>query len=373
MSLGHWGGVEVRAHWSVLLVVGLFATLLATSSLPQAHPGDTRAAYWLVAVATTVVFVFTLLAHELAHALVARAHGMRVKRITLWMLGGVTDLGGPSPTARAELFVALAGPAMSLVLGAVSAALALVVGTSGLVGTALVWLASVSVLLGVFNLLPGAPLDGGRVLRALMWWRYRDRDRATVVAAHAGRLLGYVLVAVGVLNTLSGYAEGLWLLLIGWFIISGANAERTAAGDTHLSGLTAADVMTPVAVPAFSWWTVEQLVAQLSPAHIAAGIFPVQDLDGRTAGVVTLADLERVPAAQRGIVRIDALAARHASPLVIDPDIDAAEVAARIRPLDGVAVVEQAGRPIGLVTTLELSRAVHLSALGWRTAPHDLP
>lgn len=373
IPLGHWRGVEVDAHWSVLLTVGLFATLLATGTLPVAHPGDTQTAYWLVAVGTSVVFLLTLLAHELAHALVARSYGMQVKRITLWMLGGVTDVGGPSPTARADALVALAGPATSLALGAASAVLAVIVGTSGLVGTAFAWLASVSVLLALFNMLPGAPLDGGRVLRALMWWRYQDRDRATMVAARAGRLLGYFLVAFGLLNTLAGFAEGLWLVLVGWFILTGANAEQAAAGDAHLSGLTAADVMTPTTVLAPTWWTVEQFVAQLSPTRFTAGIFPVVDLNGHTAGVVTLADLVRVPASHRVDIRLAALAARRVSPVVVTPDMDAAEVAAQIRPHGGVAVVEQADRPIGVITALELGRAAQLTILGWRTASPDRP
>jgi Zn-dependent protease/CBS domain-containing protein len=371
IPLGHWRGVEVEAHWSVLVAVGLFATLLATGTLPGAHPGDTRTAYWLVAVGTAVVFFLTLLAHELAHALVARAYGMQVKRITLWMLGGVTQLGGPSPTARADALVALAGPAVSLGIGAVSAILAAMVGTSGLVGTALVWLASVSVLLAVFNLLPGAPLDGGRVLRALLWWRYQDRDRAAMVAARAGRLLGYILIVVGLLNVLAGIAAGLWLALVGWFILSGANAEQSAAGDEHLTGLTAADVMTPTSVLAPAWWTVEQFVAQLSPTRITAGVFPVADLNGHTDGVVTLADLEVVPAKHRVDTQLGALAARRVSPVIVTPDVDAAEVAAQIRLAGGIAVVERAGRPIGVITAQELSRAAHLSILGWRTAPPD--
>ena len=340
--------------------------ILATSTLPEAHPGDTRTAYWLVAVGTAVVFLLTLLAHELAHALVARAYGMQVKRITLWLLGGITDLGSPSPTARADALVALAGPATSLALGVVSAILAMLVSPSALVGTALVWLASASILLAVFNLLPGAPLDGGRVLRALVWWRHQDRDRAALVAARAGRLLGYFLIAFGVLNALAGFVDGLWLVLVGWFILSGANAEQAAAGDVHLRGLKASDVMTPT-VLAPAWWTVEQFVAQLSPSRVTAGIFPVVDLNGHAVGVVTLADLEAVPARHRVDSKLGALTARHVSPVIVTPDLDAADVAAQIRPQGGVAVVEQAGRPIGLITALELGRAARLSVLGWRT------
>jgi len=370
LPVGHVRGVEVDAHWSVFVTIGLFATMLATATLPQAHPGDTRTAYWLVAVGTAVAFFLSLLAHELAHALVARGYGMEVKRITLWMLGGVTELGSPSPSARADALVALAGPVTSLGIGAVTAVVAVGVGTSGLVGTALVWLAWVSVVLAVFNLLPGAPLDGGRLLRAVMWWRYQDRERAAVLAARAGRLLGAVLIAIGLVNVFAGYGAGLWLALVGWFILSGASAEQAAAGDDHLTGLKAGDVMTPVAVVAPAWWTVERFVAELSPTRLAAGVFPIVDIEGHTAGVVTLADLEAVPARHRVDTQLGALAARRIAPVVVTPGTDAAEVAAQIRPHRGVAVVEEASHPVGVVTTLELSRATHLSLLGWRTAPH---
>jgi len=369
LPLGHWRGVEVDAHWSVLLTVGLFATILATATLPDAHPGDPRTAYWLVAVGTALVFLLTIVAHELAHALVARAFGMRVDRITLWLLGGVAQLGSPSPSARADLLVAVAGPATSLGLGALMAVLAALVGTSGLLGTALVWLAWVSVLLAVFNLLPGAPLDGGRVLRAALWWRYGDRDRAGLAAARVGRLLGYLLIALGVLEVFAGYAAGLWLALVGWFVLSGASAEAAAASDAHLTGLRAAEVMTPTALAAPGWWTVEQFVAQLSPTRIGSGVFPVVDLNGHTTGVAVLADLEAVAPRHRGDTTLGALAARHPRPLLVAPDADAAEVAAQVRTPGVVAVVEEAGRPVGVITSAELTRAAHLSVLGWRTRP----
>ena len=371
--LGHWRGVEVDGHWTVLVTLGLFATVLATVTFPEAHPGSTRTAYWLVAIGASLVLFLTLLAHELAHALVARGFGMEVKRITLWMLGGVTELGSPSPTARADALVALAGPATSLGIGVVTAVLAVLVGPSALLGTALVWLASVNVLLALFNLLPGAPLDGGRLLRAAMWWRYQDRDRAAELAARAGRVLGYALIAVGGFYALAGLAAGLWLALVGWFILSGANAEKTAAGDAHLTGLKVADVMTPVLVPAPAWWSVERFVAHLAPTRVASGVFPAVDLAGKTAGVFTLGDLEAVPARHRADTRLEVLAARRGSPLVIAPDVDVAEIAAQIRLHGGIAVVEADNQPVGVVTALELSRAAHLTALGWRTAPRRPP
>ncbi|MGA8246687.1 MAG: site-2 protease family protein [Nocardioides sp.] len=369
IRVGHWRGVEIKAHWTVFVTVGLFATALATGTLPQGHPGDSRTAYWLVAVGTALVLFLALLAHEVAHAVVARGQGMEVKRVTLWLLGGVTELGGQSPSARADALVALAGPLTSLALGVVTAVVATWVGTSGLVGTALVWLASINILLAVFNLLPAAPLDGGRVLRALLWWRSGDRDRAADRAARAGRVFGYVLIGLGVLDAFSGMAEGWWLVLVGWFILSGAKAEQAAAADHHLAGLSAGEVMTEVPAAAPGWWTVEQLVAHLSPARVAVGVFPVVDIAGHTVGVCTMADLDVVPAAHRADTKLGTLAARHAY-VVVPPDAPAAEVAAQIRAGGGVAVVEDANRPVGVVTTVELGRAAHLSLLGWQTAPH---
>ena len=370
IPLGHWHGVEVDAHWTLCVTVGLFTVVLATGTLPQAHPGDPRAAYWLVAIGTALALFFILLAHELAHAVVARGFGVEVKRVTLWLLGGVTQLGGASPTARADALIAVAGPVTSLGFGLVSGLLAVLVGTSGLVGTALVWLASVSVLLAVFNLLPGAPLDGGRLLRAFLWWRCQDRDRAAERAAQSGRVLGYLLIVWGVLMAIAGEAAGLWLALVGWFIVSGASAERAAAADEHLADLVAVDVMTPVQVVAPAWWTVEQLVEHLSPNRVAAGVFPIVDITGHTNGICGLADLDSVPAAHRADIRLASLAARHVPPVLVTPETSAAEIAARIRPHRGIAVVEDMNHPVGVVTELELGRAVHLSLLGWRTTSH---
>ncbi len=165
-------------------------------------------------------------------------------------------------------------------------------------------------------------------------------------------------------------AAGWWLALVGWFILSGAKAEQAAAADHHLVDLAAVDVMTPVAVVAPGWWTIEQLVEHLSPTRMAVGVFPVVDFAGHTVGVCTMADLDAVPAPHRADTKVSALAGRHATPVVVPPDASAAEVAVQIRAQGGVAVVEEAGHPIGVVRALELDRAAHLSVLGWRTAPH---
>lgn len=168
--------------------MALLTDLLAASVLPDAAPHHSRTAHIAIAAAATVVFVAGLLGHELAHALVARHYGMPVQHITLWMLGGMTELGGEPPSPRADALIAAAGPATSLALGGGFAGLAWLAG-GGLLGSALAWLAVMNVFLGGFNLLPGAPLDGGRLLRALLWRHYQDRARATDISAQMGRVL----------------------------------------------------------------------------------------------------------------------------------------------------------------------------------------
>jgi Zn-dependent protease len=367
LPLGRWAGVIVEAHWSTLGTLGLFVSVLATAILPEGHPGESRATYWLVGGVTAMVFLATVMAHELAHAIVARHYGIKVDRITLWLLGGVTQIGGTSPSPRADALVAAAGPAMSLAIGAVTGCLAWWVGGGSLAGTAILWLATVSVLLGFFNLLPGAPLDGGRLVRAVAWWRLGDRRRAELVATRTGRVLGIVLLFLGLVETLAGRVAGLWLVLLGWFIMSGARAEEDAAGDQQLAGFKAADVMTPVSAMVADWLTLPQTVAQLAPALTTHPMLPVVDVSGRVTGVVTLADLESVPGSRRSATRVRDLTARHRPPMVLSTDQQVIEFVDEIRHRGRVGVVVEHGQPIGLVTSLELIRAAHLSLLGWRS------
>ena len=358
IPLGRWGGVAVSARWSVLFVLALFADVLATSALPAARPGHGTAAYWLVGVLTAAVFLVTLLAHEFAHAVTARHFGMQVKGITLWMLGGFTELDGRSPSPRADALVAVAGPATSIGLGAVSALLAWWVGGSGLLGAALSWLAGISVLLGVFNLLPGAPLDGGRLLRALLWWRYQDRARAGRVAARVGRVLGFGLIALGFLELVAGSFLGLWVAFVGWFIVAAATAEGQLDQAEGLTGLQVGDVMQPAPTVLAEWWTVEQVLAQASPDHPVARAFPLVDFAGQAAGALTLRDLERVPVGRRAETRLrDIVRTRRGQPLLTRREALLTEIAGQLRQRGSIAiVVDDNNHPIGMLTADDLAR-----------------
>jgi Zn-dependent protease len=351
--------VPVSARWSVLVVLALFAEILATSALPSSRPGHATGAYWLAGFLTAVVFLITVVAHEVAHAITARHYGMRVKGITLWMLGGVTELDGESPSPRADAVIAVAGPAASIGLGAVSAGLAWSVAGSGLLGAALSWLAGVSVFLGIFNLLPAAPLDGGRLLRALLWRHYKDRARASYRAARVGRALGFVLIALGLAElVLTGSLAGLWLGFVGWFIVGSATIEARASQAEGLAGLRVGDVMSGQPTVLADWWTVEQVRTGLAPDSTAAAqVYPLVDFAGQAAGVVTRRDLDQVPIGVRADTRVRDIVRHRIRPIVVRRETTLSEVALQLRQHAGIAVVvDDDNHPIGTVTTSDLTR-----------------
>ena len=295
VPLGRVAGIPVGMHWSVLVMVIMIGWLLGGQVLPETTPGQPAAAYWAVAVPCAVAFMAALLAHELAHSLVARRYGVPVTSITLWALGGVSELGGEPPTARADLRIAAAGPATSLAAGLVFgglAAAARAAGGPGIAVAALGWLAAMNVLLAAFNLLPGAPLDGGRILRAFLWRRTGDRVRAARSAAAAGRAVGAALMLLGIGEVLLwADAGGLWLALIGIFMMSAAAAEATAgAAAAALAGLRVGDVMTPDPDIGGTWMTVAGFIDQIA-LHSAQAGFPVISPGGSLAGATGLSRL----------------------------------------------------------------------------------
>ena len=213
--LGHIFGVRVGVNWSVVVIFALITIGLAAGRFPLLYPDLAAGAYVTAGLVAGVVFFASLLAHEMAHAVVAKRNGVAVEAITLWLFGGVAKLKGEPTTPGADFRVAAIGPAVSLVLALVFALLGLLLDAVGapelIVGVAL-WLGLINVVLAVFNLVPAAPLDGGRILRSLVWWRTGDRTRAAITAAHAGRVFGWFLIAVGVGTAgLGAGIGGLWL------------------------------------------------------------------------------------------------------------------------------------------------------------------
>ena len=365
VRLGRVAGIPVGAHWSVAVILVIIAELLAASVLPAAFPHEPAGLCWAVAAVAAVLFLGSLGAHELAHAVVARRNGVGVRSVTLWMLGGVTELAGDPPSAGADLRIALAGPAASLAAGGVFLGAGAAIGAAGgpaIAAAAATWLGVMNGILALFNLLPGAPLDGGRVLRAALWHHYRDRQRAERGAARAGRVLGAIIIGLGAAELLALRSlGGLWLMLIGWFLISAAIAEEQAAtAKSALAGVRVADVMTPHPQLAPGWATVAEFLPQAAQSLQEA--FPVTSFSGELTGIVVTSQLARIRAADRAQLRIGQAAIPVPAAYRAVPDDPAAPLLTR-RPLGGqvAAVVLDAGQVTGIVTVSDLRRA-----LRWR-------
>ncbi|MFF4550170.1 site-2 protease family protein [Streptomyces sp. NPDC001435] len=383
LSLGRIAGVRVGLHWSVLVIVALVTVALARGRFPGAHPGHSPIVYWALALLTAVVFLGSLLAHELAHAVVARRNGVQVDGITLWMLGGAARLHDEAPTPAAELRIAGVGPLTSLVAGGVLAGVAAgleALHVSGLVVEAFVWLAAINVLLAVFNVLPAAPLDGGRLLRAYLWHRTGDRLRATRGASAAGRALGWFMVVTGFVTVLyGGDLSGLWPALIGWFLIAAATAEaRQSEMRSLLGGVPVSRVMTPnpITVPATA--TLADFLAEGPFGQYRHSAFPVLAADGSVRGVLTLRRVDATPPQTRTTTTVHEVMRPLNEVVTASPEEPVLDLLPRLEasPLRRALITDD-GRLVGILTIADITRALAWPAAsdapGSARSRHDRP
>lgn len=375
LRLGRIFGVRVGLNWSVLFVFMLITLGLATGSFPELYPGYSGVVYLVTGLAAGVVFLLSLLAHELAHALVARRNGVEVEGITLWLFGGVAKLEGEPRDPGAELKIAGVGPLVSLVAAGMFAAVAMLLtllGAADLTVGIFVWLALINVILAAFNLAPAAPLDGGRILRAVLWQIWGDRRRAATAASRSGQAFGGLLIGIGLFLFVAGAGvSGIWLALIGWFMMSTAQAEEEqAAVSDLLAGVRVRDVMTPepVTVPA------DVTVAELLDDYVFRNrhsTFPVIDTQGRFAGLVTLSRVKLVPPAERGTTRVSQIACPVTEVLVAHPDDPILELLPRLAGCsDGRAVVLEGDRIVGIVSPIDVARQYEVAGLRAETGGH---
>ena len=294
LSLGRIAGVRISINWSWLIVFALIAWTLADTVFPSQNPHLAKATYLAMAVVAAFAFFGSLLLHELGHAVEARRQGMEIEGITLWLFGGIARFKGMFPSAAAELKVALAGPLVSALLGGAFAGVAVVGGLGAAVDGVAAWLGYINLILLAFNMLPALPLDGGRVLRALLWRARKDFGWATRVAADVGRGFGYLLIALGVVFFIGqGAWSGAWLSFLGWFLLQAATAEgRYGLLRDALGGLCVRDAMvrTPVTVAADA--SLDEFMDGVAHEHRFT-TYPVVD-DGRVVGLLRFAAVAHV-------------------------------------------------------------------------------
>ena len=369
ISLGRIAGIRVGINASVFLIIAILVAGLATGRLPAAFPGRSIVAYVIAAIIAAVLFLASLLAHELAHSLVARRNGVEVESIVLWLLGGVAQLKGEPKTPGADFRIAFVGPLTSFALAAIfglAAGGVAWLGAAGLPFGVLAYLAATNAMLAVFNLIPAAPLDGGRVLRAALWrWR-GNRQAAAVSAARAGRFVGFAMIALGVLQVVTGFGlGGVWLALIGWFVVSAATAEEQHARlDGKLAGVRVGQVMTATPVVVDGNLTVEEFIARVALSQ-RFSTYPLVDHQGRLTGLVTLNRVRSVPPESRVTTHLHDIACAPAEVPLTRPEEPIVELMERMQGCsDGRAVVLDAdGRVIGVVSPTDVARALQMTDL----------
>jgi Zn-dependent protease/predicted transcriptional regulator len=299
ITIGKVLGVPIGLHVTWVLIAVLISVSLAVRFEAE-HPGWSLAVVWSTAIITGLLFFAGLILHELAHAAAARASGVSTRSITLFAFGGLAHMPQEPPSPKAEFWTAVAGPLISLALGVLLLAVPLATGwmpgavPSTPVMALLVWLGSINLVLAIFNLFPGYPLDGGRVLRSLVWAITGDRNRATKIAAAVGQVVAFVLIAYGLAGFFGGGGFGaLWLGLIGWFLLMAAQQAYSEVDmRSGLTNVRVADVMSLDCESIDPRTTVSEFVEQYV-LRTGRRCFVVQQ-DGTPSGLVTLHEIRNV-------------------------------------------------------------------------------
>ncbi len=386
LGFGSIGGVEIRVDWSLLIIFALVCFSLATGVFPAWHPDWGAGLCWITAVGAAVLFFVSVLAHELSHAFVGRANGVVIRRITLFMFGGMAQMDAEPPSWRSELGMAIVGPVTSLMLG--FAALGLVqlisgplhidpehprqaLAALGPLATLLLWLGPVNVILGLFNLVPGFPLDGGRVLHAVMWGMTGDLRLATRWASRLGQAFAWLLMAAGIAMILglqvplfgTGFLDGLWLALIGWFLNNAAlMSYQQLLLRESLAEVPVRRLMQTQFVRVGPQLRLSTLVDQYVMGS-GQRAFPVE-ADGRFLGMVSLRDLQKCARDAWESTTVGDVMTPTAKLTTVAPEQNAFEALALIgrRDLNQLPVVQD-GQLLGLLRDADILK--WLSLHGW--------
>src|SRR5689334_14836998 len=299
IKLGRLFGVEIGLHYS-WFIIAVLITLSLAQQFQLTNPAWSGALRWGLGLITAVLFFASIIAHELSHALVAKARGLPVRSITLFALGGVAQMERDAGDAKTEFWMGIIGPITSFVIGFVCLVLALLLGWTAPgfprtpVAAMLMWLGVINVGLAIFNMIPGFPLDGGRVLRGVIWWITGNAKRATTIAARVGQVIAFLMIVYGVMRFFSGAGfNGLWIAFIGWFLLS-ASRESYAqmAISEGLRGLRVGDVMSRD-FPVVDAYTNLQTFAEENLTRTGRR-FWVVTLNGQPEGIITPTEISAV-------------------------------------------------------------------------------
>lgn len=357
-------GIPIEINVSWFIIFALVAWSLVSLYFPANYRDYSTAAHWIMGIVAALLLFASVVLHELGHSYVAQTHGVPIRRITLFLFGGVSQLTRESPDPATEIKIAAAGPGVSFLLAAAFWALYLATsGADALRGArpVLKYLAVVNAMLGGFNLIPGFPLDGGRLLRAGLWKATGNLRRSTYVATKVGSILGMIFVALGFLSVFRGdFVYGLWLVMIGLFLRQAAEAGYfQVLVEGALKGMKVHEVMKPDVVTVPGTLSLQHLVDDYFFRH-HYDCFPVTD-GGRLLGLVTLNEVKRVPKEGWGETVVADVMQRGVENLSVSPDDDVSVVLRRvIRDQCGRLPVVEGGTVVGMVTRKDIMEALRV-------------
>ncbi len=328
ISLGRWFGVQVSIHYSWFIIAGLITFSLGELALRMSTASPLEA--WGLAAATAILFFVFLVIHELSHAAVARAHGLPVRGIVLFALGGMAQAGGETPDARTEFLIGIVGPLVSAILGLACLAGARAMGPlhplpRPLPQLLLSWLGAINLALAAFNLIPGYPLDGGRVLRSAIWAWTGSRERATLAASRVGELVAMLFMAWGIFQFFVGASfGGLWLAIIGFFIFeAAAGSHQQVEFRRLLEGVRVSDLMSRDLPVVDGHEDVEDFVEH-ELLKTGRRCFVVSE-QGRLLGLMTAQEVKSVPRERWADTPLDRAMVPLAKIHAVDPSTSAWE------------------------------------------------
>ncbi len=295
IRMGSIYGIPLTFDFSWFLVLFFITWILAGSYFPNEYKGWSKIYYWAVGAATAFFFFLSVLLHEIGHSIAAKKYNYKVKKVKLFIFGGISEIPEEPKNPKEEFVISVAGPAVTFLLALIFYGLAFLTKNNVHLYALFHYLGLINLLLGIFNILPGFPLDGGRILRAIIWHKKKDFDKATQITAGIGRVFGFIVISIGFFEIMAGYfIDGVWLSFIGWFLESAAFAQlQKEKISKYFEGHTVEEAMSKSygLVPADT--TISEFIQNdILIRHRRA--FIVED-KGKNIGLLTIHDIKKIP------------------------------------------------------------------------------
>ena len=342
-------GIPIRIHYTWLIIFGLITWSLSTFYFPKVAPELPTSYYWISGIIAALLLFFSVAIHELAHSIVALKYKLEIDSITLFIFGGVAQMRGEPPHPKAEFRIAIAGPLASFLLAGVFFILKMKTSDLGL-KSLFSYVSNINLILGFFNLIPGFPMDGGRVLRAFLWSKKRDYFYATQKASKLGQNIAIFFIVFGIFSLLIGILTGFWLILIGWFLYSAAyGTYQQSTIQALLENIKVKDLMVRNLVTVSPSINIEDVINNYFLKYGFTG-FPVVS-EGKYLGILTLRDIKNIPAKDRTLREVSEFFERHKIEWEVSPNDTAINALEKMIKNDvGRLIVLNEGKILGMIT-----------------------